>query len=116
MRSAWPRSSECGGPCLPQTVGPGVHLRIRICRPRFKWTLSHSALAMRSRASVLSSEIRTPGLAKGQGACEAQRRCEMWVPALQVPNLSLRQTPVGVLLGHLGSPTEEGSDLLRGRA
>ena len=40
----------------------------------------------------------------------------MWVPALQVPNLSLRQTPVGVLLGHLGSPTEEGSDLLRGRA
>ena len=63
-----------------------------------------------------SSEIRTPGLAKGQGACEAQRRCEMWVPTLQVPNLSLRQMHVRVLLGQLGSPTEEGSDLIWGRA
>lgn len=105
-----------GGPCLPQTVGPGVHLRTHTWRPRFKWTLNHSAPAVRSQASVPSSEIRTPGLAKGQGAREAQRRCEMWAPALQVPNLSLRQTPVGVLLGQLGSPTEEGPDLLWGRA
>lgn len=36
--------------------------------------------------------------------------------SLQVPNLSLRQMPVEALLGHLGSPTEEGSDLLGGRA
>ena len=105
-----------GGPRLAQTVGPGVHLRTRTCRPRFKWTLDHSAPAVRSQASVPSSEIRTPGLAKGQGTRKAQRRCEIWAPALQVDNLSLRQTPVGVLLGQLGSPTEEDSTLLWGRA
>lgn len=55
--------------------------------------------------SRLLVEIRMPGLPKWQGIREAQRRCQVWVPALQVPrSLSLRETTVGLLLGHLASP------------